>query len=165
MRYNAKVPIGDLWDYVSNTNCIKKDCTTQYIIKRDGKNRVVDTLCPSQWWGWSSYTGWSWINISQSNVISIDKNYNQFSNYYTKSEINNDEVKWINAVFNNSKTATISDAFITSLTCVDTRVIVSWEAESFAYEYEVSNGTITITASDTENITMRLRLVKEKTNG
>lgn len=45
MRYNAKVPIWDLWDYVSNTNCLERDCTTQYIIKRDGKRWVADTIC------------------------------------------------------------------------------------------------------------------------
>lgn len=67
MRYNAKVPVGDLWDYVSNTECLTKDCVTQYIIKWDGKRWVADTLCDPDC-----------PDIEQ-----------MLENYYTKEEVNN----------------------------------------------------------------------------
>lgn len=71
------------------------------------------------------------------------------------------EVKYINVTFNNGKTAQVTDSFITANTSVDTWVVTSGTAASYAYEYEVEAGKVTFTASNNESITMRVRLSKE----
>ena len=71
------------------------------------------------------------------------------------------EVKYIDVTFNNGKVAEVSDSFITANTAVDTWVVTSWVAASYAYEYEVEAGKVTFTASNNESITMRVRLSKE----
>ena len=71
------------------------------------------------------------------------------------------EVKYINVTFNNGKVAEVSDSFITATTSVDTWVVTSGTAASYAYEYEVEAGKVKFTASNNESITMRVRLSKE----
>jgi len=71
------------------------------------------------------------------------------------------EAKYIDVVFNASKTAEVSDAFITAATTVDTWVVKTGTPASYAYEYEVEAGKVKFTASDTESITLRVRVSKE----
>lgn len=71
------------------------------------------------------------------------------------------EVKYIDVTFDNGKVAEVSDAFITATTSVDTWVVTSGVAASYAYEYEVEAGKVKFTASNNESITMRVRLSKE----
>lgn len=73
------------------------------------------------------------------------------------------EAKYIDVVFSASKTAEVSDAFITAATTVDTWVVKTGTPASYAYEYEVEAGKVKFTASDTESITLRVRLSKEIT--
>lgn len=72
-----------------------------------------------------------------------------------------DPTKWIDVTFNAGKTASVEDSFITAKTAVDTWVVTAGTAVSYAYEYEVEAGKITFKASDSESITMRVRLIKE----
>ena len=71
------------------------------------------------------------------------------------------ECKYIDVVFNASKTAEVSDAFITAATTVDTWVVKTGTPASYAYEYEVEAGKVKFTASDNESITLRVRVSKE----
>lgn len=72
-----------------------------------------------------------------------------------------DPTKWFNVTFSTSKVATIEDSFITADTAVDTWVVTSWAAASYAYEFTAEAWKMTFTASDTENITMKVRLIKQ----
>ena len=72
------------------------------------------------------------------------------------------EGKWVDVTFNNSNQTTVSDNFITTATCVDTWVVgKTGTAVSYAYEYEVAAGVLTVKASDTESCTLRMLLIKE----
>ena len=42
MRYIANPAIWDLWDFITDKNCAKQDCTTQYIPVRDGRDWTAE---------------------------------------------------------------------------------------------------------------------------
>lgn len=81
----------NLWNFLVDAKCLRVDCggTEEYIIKRDW-NHWIPVPFSEMWW----YSAWEWIKISNEWVISIDPNYFNKNNYYTKQEID-EMLEWL----------------------------------------------------------------------
>lgn len=64
MRYIANPAIWDLWDFITDKNCSKQDCTTQYVPVWDGKDWVAEEYNGGGGWGPSSLSWLDDVSIS-----------------------------------------------------------------------------------------------------
>lgn len=105
------------------------------------------------------------VNNAVKNIKTIRQQVNANSEAIAELQCSNaatDEVKRVDVVFANTDTVTVSDAFVTAATAVDTWVVKSGTEESRAFEFTTEAGKLNVRASNVETaLTIRVRLIKE----
>lgn len=181
-------PRGNLWNFIWDINCDRTECwVDQFIIVWDGRHWVPRKFT----WEWSTYQAWEWIEIDWiNNTISIDNQYDWFSNYVNKEQMKEEIKKEVEAEcaeiikmaqealakaeevaannpekvkFINFQMDGDKETVISDDFITDeTDVIITWLSgePNWILEAYVDNWKVTIRSSENENGRVRLRVSK-----